>query len=84
MGSIYSLKEYLKTKKWTLFTPSDTPDLHDLYGMDFEKRYEEYEAQTQTGEIQFFKEVDAKTLEENAFHGLRNGTSLDNSRMFVT
>jgi ribonucleoside-diphosphate reductase alpha chain len=30
--------------------------------MDFEKRYEEYEAQTQTGEIEFFKEVEAKEL----------------------
>ncbi len=30
---------------WTLFCPSDTPDLHDLYGKAFEKRYQEYEAQ---------------------------------------
>ena len=56
------LKRVSEDKKWTLFTPSDTPDLHDLYGMDFEKRYEEYEAQTQTGEIEFFKEVEAKEL----------------------
>ncbi len=56
------LKRVSEDKKWTLFTPSDTPDLHDLYGMDFEKRYEEYETQTQTGEIQFFKEVEAKEL----------------------
>jgi ribonucleoside-diphosphate reductase alpha chain len=56
------LKRVSEDKKWTLFTPSDTPDLHDLYGQEFEKRYEEYEAQTQTGEIEFFKEVDAKEL----------------------
>ena len=31
------LKRVSEDKKWTLFTPSDTPDLHDLYGMDFEK-----------------------------------------------
>ena len=56
------LKRVSEDKKWTLFTPSDTPDLHDLYGRDFEKRYEEYEAQTKTGEIEFFKEVAAKEL----------------------
>ena len=56
------LKRVSEDKKWTLFTPSDTPDLHDLYGLDFEKRYEEYEAQTLTGEIEFYKEVDAKEL----------------------
>ena len=56
------LKRVSEDKKWTLFTPSDTPDLHDLYGKDFEKRYEEYEAQTKTGEIEFFKEVEAKEL----------------------
>ena len=56
------LKRVSEDKKWTLFTPSDTPDLHDLYGLDFEKRYEEYEAQTQTGEIEFYKEVEAKEL----------------------
>ena len=56
------LKRVSEDKKWTLFTPSDTPDLHDLYGLDFEKRYEEYEEQTKTGEIEFFKEVEAKEL----------------------
>ena len=56
------LKRVSEDKKWTLFTPSDTPDLHDLYGLDFEKRYEEYEAMTETGEIEFFKKVEAKEL----------------------
>jgi ribonucleoside-diphosphate reductase alpha chain len=56
------LKRVSEDKKWTLFTPSDTPDLHDLYGLEFEKRYEEYETQTKTGEIEFFKEVEAKDL----------------------
>ncbi len=56
------LKRVSEDKAWTLFTPSDTPDLHDLYGLDFEKRYEEYEAMTETGEIEFFKKVEAKEL----------------------
>ena len=56
------LKRVSEDRQWTLFTPSDTPDLHDLYGLDFEKRYEEYEAMTETGEIEFFKKVEAKEL----------------------
>ena len=28
---------------WSLFSPSDVPDLHDLYGKKFEKKYIEYE-----------------------------------------
>jgi ribonucleoside-diphosphate reductase alpha chain len=38
------MKRVHENKDWTLFCPSDTPDLHDLYGKAFEKRYEEYEA----------------------------------------
>jgi ribonucleoside-diphosphate reductase alpha chain len=29
--------------KWTLFSPSDVPELHGLYGVEFEKKYHEYE-----------------------------------------
>ncbi|RMG40014.1 MAG: ribonucleoside-diphosphate reductase subunit alpha [Candidatus Dadabacteria bacterium] len=47
---------------WTLFSPSDVPDLHDLYGKAFEKRYLEYEKMTETGKIKLFKRVDAVTL----------------------
>ena len=32
-----------KNENWTLFSPSDCPDLIDLYGKDFEKRYVELE-----------------------------------------
>ena len=31
-------------EKWTLFTPSETPDLHDLVGLEFNERYEHYES----------------------------------------
>lgn len=47
---------------WTLFTPSETPDLHDLYGEAFEKRYVEYEKLADEGKLQTFKRVDAVTL----------------------
>jgi len=36
---------------WTLFCPSETPDLHELYGAAFKKRYEEYESMAARGEI---------------------------------
>jgi len=47
---------------WTLFSPSDTPDLHDLYGAAFEARYAEYEAQAERGEIAPHKRVRAVEL----------------------
>ena len=47
---------------WTLFSPSDTPDLHDLYGQAFRARYEAYEAMAANGEITLFKTVSAKQL----------------------
>jgi ribonucleoside-diphosphate reductase alpha chain len=47
---------------WTLFSPSDVPDLHDLYGAAFEKRYKEYEAMVDTGVIELYKRVPAADL----------------------
>ena len=37
--------------QWTLFSPSDVPDLHDLYGKEFVQRYEEYEQQHANGKL---------------------------------
>ena len=47
---------------WTLFSPADAPDLHDLYGKAFEARYEAYEEQTRSGELKLFKTVKAQEL----------------------
>src|SRR6201986_1567166 len=47
---------------WTLFSPSDVPDLHDLYGRAFEKRYCEYEQMVEEGKIKLFKRVEALQL----------------------
>ncbi|RQO62678.1 ribonucleoside-diphosphate reductase subunit alpha [Paucibacter sp. KBW04] len=47
---------------WTLFSPSNTPDLHDLFGAAFEKAYVEYEAKADRGEIKLFKRMPAKDL----------------------
>jgi ribonucleoside-diphosphate reductase alpha chain len=47
---------------WTLFNPSDVPDLHDLYGVAFEQRYGEYEGLADSGQIKLFKRVEAVAL----------------------
>jgi ribonucleoside-diphosphate reductase alpha chain len=56
------MKRVMNNQSWTLFSPSDVPDLHDLYGKKFEKRYEEYEEMAKRGEIPQHKIVDAVKL----------------------
>ncbi len=56
------MKRVHEEGQWTLFSPSDAPDLHDLYGRAFEKRYHEYEALVASGAIKHFKVVEAKAL----------------------
>lgn len=47
---------------WTLFSPDEVPDLHDLYGKPFKDAYEAYEAKAGRGEIKVFKCVKAVDL----------------------
>ncbi|HEV2528434.1 MAG TPA: ribonucleoside-diphosphate reductase subunit alpha [Thermomicrobiales bacterium] len=47
---------------WTLFSPDDVPDLHDLYGAKFAKRYAEYEAKAAAGEIPLHRTLKAVDL----------------------
>lgn len=56
------MKRVSENGSWTLFSPSDVPDLHDLYGSAFEKRYAEYEKMTENGTIKLFKKLDATQL----------------------
>ncbi len=56
------MKRLEKGEKWTLFSPSDVPDLHDIYGKEFETKYREYERKAEAGEIKHFKTVEAKDL----------------------
>lgn len=48
--------------QWTLFSPDETPDLHELYGKAFETAYLNYEAKAAKGEIKLFKKVSAVSL----------------------
>jgi len=47
---------------WTLFSPDETPDLHDLYGPAFKTAYEAYEAKAAAGGMAVFKTVRALDL----------------------
>lgn len=47
---------------WTLFSPDEVPDLHDLYGKDFEEAYVAYEKQAQLGRIKNSKTLSAIKL----------------------
>ncbi|MFT4119813.1 ribonucleoside-diphosphate reductase subunit alpha [Bradyrhizobium sp.] len=48
--------------EWTLFSPDETPDLHDLYGPAFKAAYEAYEAKAKAGGMRVFKTVRATDL----------------------
>ncbi|KZX56810.1 ribonucleotide-diphosphate reductase subunit alpha [Halioglobus sp. HI00S01] len=56
------MKRVFNDEDWTLFSPSDVPDLHDLYGKAFEERYSQYEAMAAAGEIKLHKTVKAENL----------------------
>jgi ribonucleoside-diphosphate reductase alpha chain len=56
------MKRVFEDAKWTLFSPSEVPDLHDLTGKAFEERYEYYEALIEYGKIKLHKTIQAKDL----------------------
>lgn len=56
------MKRVFEDKEWTLFSPNDVPDLHDLYGKAFEARYEQYEQMAKSGEIRLHKKIRALDL----------------------
>ena len=55
------MKRVLEKKHWTLFSPSDTPNLHDLYGTEFEEEYLRYEELAKEKKIPS-KQIEALTL----------------------
>ena len=56
------MKRVFEQGTWTLFSPSDVPDLHDLTGQAFEARYVEYEEKVRSGEITLSKQIPAQEL----------------------
>ena len=56
------MKRVEEDKNWTLFSPGEAPELHDLIGKAFEEKYEEYEQKAANGEMDQFKSIPAKEL----------------------
>ena len=56
------MKRVAENGMWTLFSPSDVPDLHDLYGKRFEQRYVEYEQKAERGELKLHKKIEAVVI----------------------
>jgi ribonucleoside-diphosphate reductase alpha chain len=56
------MKRVMEAGSWTLFSPSDVPDLHENFGKAFEKAYVGYEAMCARGEMKLFKTIPALQL----------------------
>jgi ribonucleoside-diphosphate reductase alpha chain len=56
------MKRVMENGEWTLFSPSDVPDLHDKLGKAFEKAYLGYEEKVAKGELKLFKKIAANQL----------------------
>lgn len=54
------MKRVEKNKEWYLFDPAETPDLTELYGEDFSKRYNEYVKLADKGQMRDFIKVNAR------------------------
>ncbi len=56
------MKRVFNDQDWTLFSPNNVPELHDLHGKAFEARYEAYERKARAGEIEVYKTIKASDL----------------------
>lgn len=56
------MKRLEADEEWTLFSPDEVNDLHDLWGQAFETRYSQYEKAASEGRIRVFKRLSAKLL----------------------
>lgn len=56
------IKRVLSDGTWTLFSPEEVPDLHHIYGKEFDDKYVKYENLAQEGKIKLFKTVSASVL----------------------
>ena len=56
------MKRVFEDQEWTLFSPNEVPDLHELHGKAFEERYEHYENKARDGALYVYKTVRAADL----------------------
>jgi ribonucleoside-diphosphate reductase alpha chain len=58
----FFMKRVMEGGDWTLFSPSNTPDLHDKFGKAFEEAYVAYEKKADAGELKPFRRIPAQQL----------------------
>ncbi len=56
------MKRVFSDQDWTLFSPNNVPELHDLHGREFEEAYVEYERKAAVGGIEVYKTIKAGDL----------------------
>jgi ribonucleoside-diphosphate reductase alpha chain len=56
------MKRVMEGGEWTLFSPSDVPDLHEKFGKPFEQAYLAYEEKAARGEVSLYKKIPAQQL----------------------
>ncbi len=56
------MRRVMERGDWTLFSPADVPDLHDLFGAAFEQAYVAYEAKADSGEITHYRRLPATDM----------------------
>jgi ribonucleoside-diphosphate reductase alpha chain len=56
------MRRVQRGENWTLFSPDEVPDLHDLYGQAFAQRYRGYEQLADEGKITLFRRLPALDL----------------------
>lgn len=56
------MKRVMEEGDWTLFSPSDVPDLHEKFGQVFEQAYLAYEEKAARGEVELYKKIPAVQL----------------------
>ena len=73
------MKRVIEGGDWTLFSPSDVPDLHDKWGHAFEEAYTHYESRlAASGELKLYKRIPARAaLAQDAVDAVRDRPSVD-------
>jgi len=56
------MKRLRENGEWSLFSPDEVPELHHIYGREFEAKYEEYERMGKAGELRMYKTMQAQDL----------------------
>ena len=72
------MKRVMENGEWTLFSPSDVPDLHDKFGKAFETAYLGYEAKARARRDEAVQEDSrGAAVAQDADHAVRDRPSVD-------